>query len=244
MKCQCFKSKAIFYPCRKKIWEFPGLTVSWTSLRSCKPTSPLSIAMCSPTLLHPLVPKTCPITYPLANHVLPFPRAQCLQTVPFLSINPAASWPFCQTLQKVFSKPHLPNLSNSSTAVGFIHSPGALWGWTCLLQHLARELLSPKGCRSYLGFPGTLLISIKNQPAKRVNLWQCRAWAEELETTHILIFRAGSSFLQNIKLSSQRKGEHLALELIVNFNVLLNTCPSKGGSYSEILKENYLLELK
>lgn len=65
-----------------------------------------------------------------------------------------------------------------------------------------------------------------------------------METTHILIFRAGSSFLQNIKLSSQRKGEHLALELIVNFNVLLNACPSKGGSYSEILKENYLLELK
>lgn len=33
----------------------------------------------------------------------------------------------------------------------------------------------------------------------------------------MLIFRAGGSFLQNIKLLSQRKGEYLALELIVDY---------------------------
>lgn len=100
------------------------------------------------------------------------------------------------------------------------HSPWALWGWACLLQHLARELLSLQGCRSLLGFPGALVIPIKKNKKKqtnchlnRGNLWQWKALAEEPEATLLLIFKAGSVFLQNIKLLSQQKGKYLALAL-------------------------------
>lgn len=46
-KSQCFLKGHFFFSAGKND-ELPGLTVSQTSLRSCKPTSPLSTAMCSP----------------------------------------------------------------------------------------------------------------------------------------------------------------------------------------------------
>lgn len=115
MKCQCFKSKAIFLSVQEKNWEFPGLSESWTSLRSCKPTSPLSIAMCSPTLLHPLVPKTCPITYPLANHVSPFPREQIIPTAVYQS---SSQLTFLSNTAESFLQ------STSAQFVQFIHCCG------------------------------------------------------------------------------------------------------------------------
>lgn len=115
--------------------------MSQTSLRSCKPTSPLSTAMCSPTLLHAFVPKTCPTTHPLVNHISSFSCVLLLQFVPVafywsssqLTFLLNSLYPTAASVFQITSAQFDQLICHCTAAHG-------LWSWTCFLQHLAREL--------------------------------------------------------------------------------------------------------